>query len=120
MGKGVVAAAASAAALGAAAVVAYLRNRNNRKTRTEHSPIVLKNRDGVEVHILPVGASIQRLIVPTKDKKLDIVLGFNKASTYEVCGQLIHLSGPLVTRITTFLDRVFTAVCCSCAGLGSA
>eukprot|EP00878_Enallax_costatus_P003704 GHUV01003920.1.p1 GENE.GHUV01003920.1~~GHUV01003920.1.p1 ORF type:complete len:385 (+),score=76.80 GHUV01003920.1:295-1449(+) len=80
MGKALAASAAAAAVLGAAAAVALIRKHSK---RVQHSPIVLKNSDGVEVHILPIGATIQRLIVPTKDRNLDIVLGFNKASTYE-------------------------------------
>jgi hypothetical protein len=50
---------------------------------------VLRNSDGVEVHITPVGASIQRLIVPIAGAKRDVVLGFNKPSSYAVSGDAI-------------------------------
>jgi hypothetical protein len=81
---------ATTVALGAAAVFAVWRKKQSSK-RPESNDlydalknIILSNRDGVEVHITPVGASIQRLIVPVQGKKLDVVLGFNKASTYAV------------------------------------
>jgi hypothetical protein len=81
---------AATAALGAAAVFTVWRKKQGSKSPASKSrfdvleTIVLSNRDGVEVHITPVGASIQRLIVPVQEKKLDVVLGFNKASTYAV------------------------------------
>ena len=38
--------------------------------------VVLRNKAGMEVHILPTGASIQRLMVPDREGKLeDVVLG---------------------------------------------
>lgn len=47
---------------------------------------VLKNAKGVEVHITPVGAAIQRLLVPDKHRQVaDVVLGFDRASTYATC-----------------------------------
>ncbi|KAF6257191.1 aldose-1-epimerase [Scenedesmus sp. NREL 46B-D3] len=79
---------AATAALGAAAVFALWRKKQGSKGPASSGKfdkletIVLRNRDGVEVHITPVGASIQRLIVPVQGKQLDVVLGFNKASTY--------------------------------------
>lgn len=46
-------------------------------------PIVLKNSNGVEVHILAAGAVIQRLYVPDRLGKLeDIVLGFDNSEPY--------------------------------------
>ena len=49
-------------------------------------PIILTNNTGVEVHVLRIGAVIQRLLVPTKDgsSKVDVVLGFEDASAYKV------------------------------------
>ncbi|KAL4421637.1 hypothetical protein ABPG75_010928 [Micractinium tetrahymenae] len=41
-------------------------------------PVVLRNSDGMEVHILPVGASLQRLLVPDAAGQLaDVLLGFD-------------------------------------------
>jgi len=46
---------------------------------------VLKNKGGVEVHILSVGAIIQKLLVPDKDGNLaDIALGFDEIAPYKV------------------------------------
>ena len=48
-------------------------------------PIVLKNTKRVEVHIIPVGASIQRIMVPDKNGYIaDVVLGFDSADEYLV------------------------------------
>ncbi|GAB4816199.1 hypothetical protein N2152v2_003245 [Parachlorella kessleri] len=45
---------------------------------------VLKNKAGVEVHILSVGAIIQKLIVPDRDGNLeDIALGFDEVAPYK-------------------------------------
>ncbi len=86
MRKGLAASAAAAALAGAAAVAfSQLRKHQKRSTPFDRlQQIVLKNNEGVEVHITPVGASIQRFIVPIRGKAVDIVLGFNKASTYAV------------------------------------
>uniref|UniRef100_A0A383V4H7 Aldose 1-epimerase n=1 Tax=Tetradesmus obliquus TaxID=3088 RepID=A0A383V4H7_TETOB len=79
---------AATAALGAAAVFAVWRKKQGSKRPASDNrfdaleTIALSNRDGVEVHITPVGASIQRFVVPVQGQKLDVVLGFNKASTY--------------------------------------
>ena len=50
-------------------------------------PIILTNDVGMEVHVLRIGAVIQRLLVPTKDgkSKVDVVLGFEDAAAYKVC-----------------------------------
>ena len=49
------------------------------------APAVLRNRNGVQAEILPVGAIIHRLLVPDANGKADdIVLGFDDAKTYEV------------------------------------
>ena len=46
---------------------------------------VLKNKAGIEVHILSVGAIIQKLLVPDKDGNLaDIALGFDEIAPYKV------------------------------------
>ncbi|EIE18881.1 aldose 1-epimerase [Coccomyxa subellipsoidea C-169] len=48
------------------------------------APAVLRNRNGVQAEILPVGAIIHRLLVPDANGKADdIVLGFDDAKTYE-------------------------------------
>lgn len=53
-------------------------------------PFILKNANLVEVHIIQVGASIQRIIVPDKNGfAADVVLGFDSAEQYlvRVCVQ---------------------------------
>lgn len=88
----VVAAAAVAAAAVLAAVVRRTRAASHgrgkpSKTKLDALPtVVLRNQDGAEVHITPVGASIQRLIVPVGQGQAlrDVVLGFNQPSTYAV------------------------------------
>lgn len=61
---------------------------NNTKLRMAHT--VLRNGRGVEVTILHVGATIQKLLVPDKHGKVvDVVLGFDNVQAYEVrCCQL--------------------------------
>lgn len=47
------------------------------------APVVLRNAHGVEVHVLRVGAAIQRLLVPDSRGELaDIALGFDTAPQY--------------------------------------
>jgi aldose 1-epimerase len=49
--------------------------------------IVLKNENGMEVHILQIGAVIQRLILPTdldpNGKQVDVTLGFDEEEPYQ-------------------------------------
>ena len=46
---------------------------------------VLKNKNGMEAHILDYGAALVRLFVPDREGKLDdIVLGYDSVSGYEV------------------------------------
>ena len=45
--------------------------------------LVLRNKAGIEVHLLQTGASIQRLLLPDRDGKLaDVVLGFDEEARY--------------------------------------
>lgn len=47
-------------------------------------PFVLKNRHGIEAHILPYGAIVQKLVVPSSSgNPTDIVLGFDTLTPYE-------------------------------------
>lgn len=81
------AAAAAAVAAALAVVLQRRRHRNgpSRKQLDKLETVILRNKDGVEVHITPVGASIQRFILPVaKEEARDVVLGFNKPSTYAV------------------------------------
>lgn len=95
MSRGVaIAVAVGAAAAAAAALVATFAHKKRSKGPSKQQldkleTVVLKNRDGVEVHITPVGASIQRFILPVgqQQEARDVVLGFNKASTYAVSGR---------------------------------
>ena len=52
---------------------------------TSMSAIVLKNRAGVEAHVLRRGAIIQKLLVPNSSGALaDVVLGFDEEQPYKV------------------------------------
>lgn len=92
MGRAAALSAAAAAAAAALAVFLHNHLRGKAKKLDKLEPVVLKNKQGVEVHITPVGASIQRLIVPVGSKKQlqDVVLGFNKPSTYAVRRKCTH------------------------------
>ena len=51
--------------------------------QSEGSHLVLRNRRGIEVHLLRTGASIQRLLLPDRDGKFaDVVLGFDEEVAY--------------------------------------
>jgi hypothetical protein len=109
---------AATVALGAAAVFAVWRRKRDSKGSASSSSsfdkldtIVLSNQDGVEVHITPVGASIKRLVVPVKGSKLDVVLGFNKASTYAVSGECKRI------RIVTKHQGCGRVACGTAAGV---
>lgn len=55
------------------------------KNNEEAHIYILKNKNGMEAHILDYGAALVRLYVPDKDgKNEDIVLGFDDVSGYEV------------------------------------
>lgn len=99
------------AAAAAAAAVAAVLSAAARKRRSGNSgkpsakqldkleTVILKNRDGVEVHITPVGASIQRFILPLgQGERRDVVLGFNKASTYALLAGTPYF-GAVVGRV---------------------
>ena len=49
------------------------------------TPVILSNVNGMQVHILPVGAIIQRLLVPNgQGVAEDVVLGFDDPKQYQV------------------------------------
>eukprot|EP00775_Hariotina_reticulata_P008395 gene8395-8579_t len=79
MNRALALSASVAAAIGAAAFIVLRKKRGN---HPEVEAVVLQNKEGVEVHITPIGASIQRLILPVNGQLVDVVLGFNKSSTY--------------------------------------
>ncbi|KAF8061163.1 hypothetical protein HT031_004625 [Scenedesmus sp. PABB004] len=82
-GRGAAIAAAGLAAAGLAAAAALLARRRARRDLDSDPPLVLTNALGVEVHVLRVGAAIQRLIVPLPGgERRDVVLGHNRPSTY--------------------------------------
>lgn len=76
--------------LGGAALVAapvgHLVNKVLGRQQLKNLPThVLQGPGGLEVHIRPLGAVIQRLIVPDRDGNLeDIVLGFDDMEPYAV------------------------------------
>ncbi|CAL8463885.1 g3420 [Coccomyxa elongata] len=50
-----------------------------------YTPVVLRNKNGVQADILPIGAIIHRLLVPDKNGQADdIVLGFDDPKTYQL------------------------------------
>jgi len=52
---------------------------------------VLRNQNGVQAEILPIGAIIHRLLVPDANGKADdIVLGFDDPKTYIVRTAPLH------------------------------
>lgn len=55
---------------------------------------VLVNGQGVEVHISPVGAVIERINIPDRSgRHTDVVLGFDKKTPYAVstAARLVHI-----------------------------
>lgn len=55
-------------------------------------PFILKNHRGVEAHILPYGAVVQKLTVPDRSgRSTDVVLGFDTLTPYEVSMSVLHL-----------------------------
>lgn len=56
-------------------------------------PFILKNRHGVEAHILPYGAIVQKLTVPDRSgRPTDVVLGFDSLTPYQVNQSVLHLT----------------------------
>lgn len=54
-------------------------------TATGVQPITLINAKGMQAHILPIGATVQRLIVPGQDGVAeDVVLGYDDPNVYQV------------------------------------
>jgi hypothetical protein len=57
------------------------------KVKVTKGAVVLRNPSGMEAHILPVGACVQRLLVPDRDGKLaDVMAGFDDPEEYRVRG----------------------------------
>lgn len=55
------------------------------KVKVTKGAVVLKTPSGMEAHILPVGACVQRLLVPDRDGKLaDVMAGFDDPDEYRV------------------------------------
>lgn len=65
---------------------------------------VLVNSKGLEVHISPVGAAIERINVPDRSGRLtDVVLGFDKKTPYAarlcVTAPRMHVLGDLLDLV---------------------
>lgn len=88
--------ASAAFAVIAGCLIGIVKKRRNRH---DDLPVyVLKNKKGMEVHITPVGAAIQRLMVPDQDNHLvDVVLGFDKPSQYMTSRPTLYF-GAIVGR----------------------
>lgn len=71
-------------------------------------PLLLSNAAGVRVTITPVGAAIQRFVVPVSGKELDIVLGWNRPSTYAVRARA-RVGGAVVLHADSIAPH-----CCRC------
>ena len=57
--------------------------------------VVLKNENGMEVYILPTGATIQRLLIPDgKGNVTDVALGFDDEQAYKVCEPWTQVEQP--------------------------
>lgn len=83
-----------------------------------YTPVVLRNKNGVQADILPIGATIHRLLVPDKNGQADdVVLGFDDPKTYQVhnfwrplllcmsmSGLITFLHSPLVTCIRQLIS----------------
>ena len=53
--------------------------------------VILRSRQGTEVHITTLGAIVQKLIVPDKNGQLgDVVLGFDDLTPYRVRQLELH------------------------------
>ena len=53
---------------------------------------MLRNGNGMELHVLRTGAAVQRLLVPDAAGSLaDVVLGFDNETAYEARGRRLHL-----------------------------
>lgn len=51
----------------------------------QDDPIVLRNANGMEAHLLRTGACVQRLLVPDgAGSTVDVILGFDDAESYRV------------------------------------
>jgi hypothetical protein len=99
------AAVAAAAALPAVHVVKKLKRRWDIK----HLPVhVLRGPDGMEAHISPLGAVIQRFLVPDARGILaDIVLGFDDMEPYAVRSSRPR---PCVSNVTGFWRSIYLRV----------
>ena len=55
------------------------------RTTSGSPPIILSNSNSMEAHTLPIGATIQRLIVPDSEGVAeDVVLGYDDPKVYQV------------------------------------
>ncbi len=58
---------------------------NGASSAAQVTPIILTTSSGLQAHILPIGATIQRLIVPNQDGIAeDVVLGYDDPKIYQV------------------------------------
>ena len=49
------------------------------------APLVLTNKNGMQLHVTNVGAAVQRLLVPDAQGLLqDVVMGFDNPALYQV------------------------------------
>ena len=74
-------------------------------------PFILKNRHGVEAHILPYGAIIQKLIVPDRlNRPTDIVLGFDSLTPYQVNQCVLQIAFNHTDRAVTYPVHICAVV----------
>eukprot|EP00736_Rhodelphis_marinus_P003053 Rmarinus@m.20666 len=60
---------------------------------------VLTNQHGMEVHLISLGATIQRILIPCNGNKDDVVLGFNDVARYQDSGYYGVTVGRVANRI---------------------
>lgn len=68
------------------------------KTGEEIQEYILKNKNGMEVHVINFGATIKNVLVPDREGKLaDVILGFDDISGYE--GNELACHGAVIGRV---------------------
>lgn len=83
-----------------------------------YTAVVLRNANGVQADILPIGGTVHRLLVPDANGKADdIVLGFDDAKTYQVRKILgpCHADSNLLAALTNQKSQRAVEATCTLA-----
>ena len=74
---------------------------------TGYIPHILTNSKDMQVHILPIGATIQRIIVPNAEGRAeDVVLGFDDPRQYQVASDMPSY---VMLELSLYLNYAFPA-----------